>query len=144
MRRSYKYLYHAAPIPLVRATAQYDPVRTYEARRGVPSRLKKAAGKDCVEQELRERWIVPDGGFTFGDRHAACAGGRRNHHARNSVAATLRAEAANGRRTPVTIDGTRYTSRRVVAVDIRRELREPCSPGLPDISTCERYARGHT
>ena len=141
MRRSYKYLYHAAPIPLVRATAQYDPVRTYEARRGVPSRLRRQRAR-LRRARIAERWIVR----TVASLLAIAMLPVLVVAEIIMLAIALRRRYARGRewrRTPVTIDGTRIPHGACCRRH-SRELREPCSPGLPDVSTCERYARAGT
>jgi hypothetical protein len=61
MRRSYKYLYHAAPIPIVRSRVDYDPVGTYLERCAAASRLAKRRKKLHAVKALERRMdlIVP-------------------------------------------------------------------------------------
>jgi hypothetical protein len=56
MRRDYKYLYHAAPIPIVGPAADYDPVRTYMERRDTASRLAKQPARVHLANTV-EFWI---------------------------------------------------------------------------------------
>ena len=56
MRRKYKYLYHAAPIPIVRAIGNYDPVRTYVERCATASHLTKRRAKIGITKTI-ELWI---------------------------------------------------------------------------------------
>ena len=58
MRRDYKYLYQAAPIPYVWATVSYiDPVRTDEERRAIARGIAKQQAK-LRRAKLAERWMV--------------------------------------------------------------------------------------
>ena len=52
MRRNYKYLYHAAPIPIVRPTVHYDPLRTYMERRATASRLARRRAKRRITRTI--------------------------------------------------------------------------------------------
>src|SRR5688500_16657624 len=56
MRRKYKYLYHAAPVPIVRTAGEYDPIRTYMERRATTSRLTKRPAKIRITKTI-ELWI---------------------------------------------------------------------------------------
>ena len=58
MRRDYKYLYQAPPIPFARPTRGYtDPVETDEERRGEASRLAKQRA-ELRRAKIAERWVV--------------------------------------------------------------------------------------
>ena len=58
MRRDYKYLYQAAPIPYVGATVGYiDPARTAEERRAIARGIARQQAK-LRRAKLGERWMV--------------------------------------------------------------------------------------
>ena len=56
MRRDYKFVYHAAPIPIVRPTAEYDPIRTYVSRRATAARRTRRTVKVRLAR-MAEFWI---------------------------------------------------------------------------------------